>query len=162
MIFIYALVLFYSLSRYYDLSFMYMDTNSPWWQYMTYTLTHKTFTHLLVNVITLAMYWNALNKLIPRKIILFICLVSTLAASFLCAKAIPTLGASAITYSLMGIFMAYLWVNGHNGKMKYTVTLIAMVSIQTLIGYRYLNWQLHLFSFGLSLLMALWISRKGK
>lgn len=129
---------------------------------MTYTLTHKAFTHLLVNIITLVMYWNALIKVIPRKIILIICLASTLIASFLCARMIPTLGASAVTYSLMGIFTAYLWTNGHNGKLRYTMTLITMVSVQTLIGYKYLNWQLHLVSFGLSFLMALWISRKDK
>ena len=157
------MILSYSLSRYFDLSFMYMTSRSEWWQYLTYTLIHNSIAHLSVNIAMLIIYWNALGKTHSPKAIIPICFISSIISSFLCSKVTPTVGASALVFSLMGIFTANMWTTKNSNRLRFTLTLMTMVIIQTLVGFKNVNWQLHLVSYGFSIILTLpygYISKK--
>lgn len=106
MYFILILLLFYSVSLHTDLSVMGYTETSPWWTMFTYNLVHLSFLHLLVNSFVIYSYWRLFRKHLCRAPLFLLLAFTSVFAAILSADTTPTVGASSIGYSMIGIFLA--------------------------------------------------------
>lgn len=146
MIFIYILIIFYSVSRYFDVSFMGLTSEHQWYQLLTYNVIHLSFYHLIVNSIGIIMYKSVLIRSFGYIRTLITVLISVLIPSFMFAANKPTYGASSIVFSMIGMFLYLIWSKGYAGRLKYTFMLLIIILTQCIAGNSVMNWQIHISS----------------
>ncbi|MDR1455212.1 MAG: rhomboid family intramembrane serine protease [Tannerella sp.] len=103
-LFLFAFVpvyLFFDLSPGYTVA-------SPWWTHLTYQFQHAGIMHLLVNSLAFAGMFRLLEKSVNGYLLSALIIAVGFAASFLSMHERPTVGASAMVYAMIGIFLALL------------------------------------------------------
>lgn len=144
MIFVYILVLCYSLSRYYDLSCCGLASDYALWQIVSYNFVHLGFMHLLCNVVGFLLYRPIIKFYYGRIFPLVVISLSVLASSMLFCSQKPTFGASTIIFAMTGMYLNRIWQMKHPYRKKYTIMLFILLAVQTAFGYNVVNWQMHI------------------
>lgn len=80
-------------------------TNSPLYTHFTYMFQHASVVHLVLNSIAFISMFHILQRLIKRWYIVVSMVLCGFVASFLSVKAIPTVGASAMVYAMIGTYV---------------------------------------------------------
>lgn len=78
--------------------------SSPLYTHFTYMFQHAGAWHLLLNSIAFTGIFGAMEKLLDRRLATLASIACAFAASFVSARDLPTVGASAIIYSMIGLF----------------------------------------------------------
>lgn len=154
MIPVYLFILFYSVSRFHDLSFLGFSCGYTCLQLLSYPFIHLSFFHLAVNSAGYLMYSPVAVRYYGRKRTAFVNTASVLLSSVLCCSEKPTFGASALIFSLIGMYLFSIWKEGHSGRRRYTVLLVVTILLQSVAGRDTVNWKIHISS----LLMAFMFS----
>lgn len=113
-----------------------------------YMYAHASWSHLIVNTISLYMLWFPIRKMyimrynVDDKVLRNMPFFASILAGAVCAKAIPTVGMSGMVYFLLG---ALLMLNPTK-RMVINYILVALaIIIQNIFGNS--NLALHIFSF---------------
>lgn len=163
MYFIFILVLMYSVSRYQNITSLGVSDNCPWWNYLTFHICHITFFHLLVNSVIFYLYWQILKKVTNPKILFIISLFSSTWAAVFSKSEIPTVGASAIIYSMIATlciaFQVMPFKISRKEKIKYYALIGISLVFPILINSHSINYKMHLIAFTTSLTLC-YIFRK--
>jgi membrane associated rhomboid family serine protease len=150
------------------LCFIFFDTDigytwtSPWWTHLTYQFQHAAMIHLLINSLAFVGMFRLLEKFVNRCLLAATVLALGFVASFLSMYDVPTVGASAMVYAMMGIFFSMLNLC-HDikiiDKRRFTlflVSLFACLTVSALKGNS--NFFLHLFALMIGLIAGTVIS----
>ena len=90
-----AILLVFSVSRFYDLSFLAASSDSEWYKYFTFQFIHNSFLHMMVNIIVIYLYWKTIKKYTTEWLAILIVATSSTLSGYLGAS-LPTIGASSI------------------------------------------------------------------
>lgn len=154
MIFIILLVFIYTINSYYDITQFGMYNGCEWWHFITYSLIHTNILHLGLNVGLFLLYWNRL-RYFNLYIIIPIITISSILSGVLSTYPEPTIGASAIIMSMIGIITA-----GMQKRYFLKVILLLIFSfITTGLFAPHINTLIHVYSFIFSLAVSLLFRR---
>lgn len=168
MIFIFILILIYSISLHEDISYLGVHTGSEWYQYITYSFYHTSFWHLIINSLGFILYWEVLKRFTNKYICALIAFASAILSALICAFPTPTIGASAVVYSLVGIYCTGVFIGDRlEKKIMYRTFIFIAISLilPALVNHR-INWLLHIAAvfysvfFSLVLNKVLYVRRK--
>lgn len=149
--FILVVLYFFSISRIIDLSpILGVSTTSYWYTYFTFSLVHANLFHIVTNSFAFVCNWRIIKKLNMYLVIpmmLFIPAVSAL----LSVKNIPTVGLSAVVYTMIGIITTLY----QNKKAKYKLeTIIIFSFIVTYVFAPHINTLIHIYSYFIALAIS--------
>lgn len=153
MYFILLLIYFYAISSVVDLSSLGVSDSSPWWSLFTYNLVHFSFIHLLVNSITFISYWRILKRYLNIYIVLVVSIFVPAVSAYWGCYSIPTVGASAVIYTLIGIYTVVIPLAKR--ELVKSLFLILFSFIFTGLFVQSINTNIHIYSFGLSVVISL-------
>ena len=94
MILVFIFILFYSLSRYYDLSDYGLSSGFRYWQLIAYNFIHLTFMHMFFNSIGYLIYKPVIAEYYGRKAPIIVIPISVILSSAIFCSEKPTFGAS--------------------------------------------------------------------
>ena len=100
MILVFIFILFYSLSRYYDLSDYGLSSGFRYWQLIAYNFIHLTFMHMFFNSIGYLIYKPVIAEYYGRKAPIIVIPISVILSSAIFCSEKPTFGASTIIFSM--------------------------------------------------------------
>ncbi|MDR3142110.1 MAG: rhomboid family intramembrane serine protease [Tannerellaceae bacterium] len=155
-------ILIYSVSRFYDLTFLSACKGCELWRYLTFHFVHVSFFHLAVNSFAIYLYWKALRQASNIKYALPVIAASSLAAGYLSATDIPTIGSSAIAFSMIAVYCVLLFFKKgpKDGQtLKLYIVLAAFAIIQS-IFYTGINVKIHALSFLFAAFLSFLFRRK--
>lgn len=153
MYFILLLVCFYAMSCTIDLSQLGVSDTSPWWTLLTYSMVHLSFIHLLINSIAFMSYWRILKRYFNTYAVLCIAVFTSVISAYLGKAAIPTVGASAVIYSMAGTYIAAV-PSLPKGKVKFFLMVIISFIFTGLFAQS-INTDIHIYSFFISAAVSL-------
>lgn len=153
MYFILLLIYFYAISNVVDLSSLGVSDTSPWWSLFTYNLVHLSFIHLSVNSIAFISYWGILKRYLNVYIVSAISMFVPAVSAYWGCYSIPTIGASAVIYTLIGIYTVAIPL-GKRELVKF-LSLILFSFIFTGLFAQSINTRIHIYSFVLSVVISL-------
>lgn len=78
---------------------------APFWTHITYTFQHASFSHLLLNSITFFLFYRILRRYHSGAHILAISFTCAVISSFFIYYDKPVVGASAMIYAMIGIYI---------------------------------------------------------
>lgn len=142
--------LVFSVSRYHDVSFLYLSRGCDPLCYLAYPFVHASFTHLLVNTIAILSFWERLDKESTKAFIL------SLALSYPIVTAIgisdmPTVGASGIAFTIVGTYLSMLLRDyGIRTFIRFLLLVSAIIIAQAFLSNGAVNWRIHASSLYLS------------
>lgn len=73
--------------------------------HLTYMFQHASIMHLVLNSIAFISIFHILQRLLKKRYIVVSMVLCGFVASFLSAKAIPTVGASSMVYAMIGTYI---------------------------------------------------------
>jgi membrane associated rhomboid family serine protease len=94
--------------------FAWLDTNigytnaSPVWTHITFQFQHAGVVHLLVNSFSFVGIFRLLERFVNRWLLAASIIIAGFTASFLSMYKTPTVGASAMIYAMIGMFLFLL------------------------------------------------------
>ena len=148
MILVFIFVLFYSLSRYYDLSDYGLSSGFRYWQLIAYNFIHLTFMHMFFNSIGYLIYKPVIAEYYGHKAPVIVIPISVILSSAIFCSEKPTFGASTIIFSMIGMYLSKIWQDGHSMRQKYTIMLLSM------FGYNVINWRIHISALVISFILS--------
>lgn len=164
-LFILTCVLVYSVSRYHDLSFLYLREGCGWAGYVAYPLVHASLAHLFVNTLTILSFWERMTKE-ERSALLCSFVPLFPVATYLSLSAKPTIGASGVAFSIIGVYLSSLLIHhGYKPFLK-SLSLVGVIMIaQYIMAEESTNCVMHvsslLLSMPLSYLFMRWRKRRS-
>ena len=81
---------------------------SPWWTHLTYSFQHGSWLHLAINALGFVGLYGALVQFIKPIRLLLMAYAVAVAASFVCTYTLPVVGASAVIYAMLGMYLSLL------------------------------------------------------
>ena len=144
----------YSLTRYYDMSFLAYSSGDPLWRLLSAQLLHTSFIHLLFNSVAFLSFVNVIDKYINKYAAAMITLVSSSAALYLSAQLMPTQGLSAAVFALIGIVLLRMVQRDHQGWERFVVNILVVLILQCLIADN-VNNMAHALSLCFSIILTL-------
>lgn len=158
MYFILILVLMYSLSLHTDITFLGVTTGCAWWKYLTFNLCHTSFFHLLTNSLIFFFYWRLLKQAAVLRYLLPVLLVSAVCAALISKTDVPTIGASALIYSMIAALCVAIQYGifriNKTGKIKYYAIIGISLVFPALISTHHVNYKMHAAAFLISLILC--------
>lgn len=154
MIFIIFLVFIYSIGFYCDTTQLGIYNGCEWWNYITYSLIHINFFHLSINSALFLFYWRRLRNFNLYIIIPIMTITPILSAIFATYQE-PTVGASAIVLSMVGIITAGI----EQRYMPKIILLLAFSFLTTGLFAPHINTLIHVYSFLISFAVSLLFRR---
>lgn len=148
MVFIFILILLFSVGRYIDLSSLALSTDSPFYTMLTFHFIHFKWYHLLSNLFLFVFYWRYM-RVSNYRFTIPIIIVSSLLAAWVSRYATPTVGCSAIIMAMAGILVATL-----NRKLLLKNLLIFALSFAILACVSHINTLIHITSFTTAFILA--------
>ena len=145
---------FYSLSRFYDTSFLAYSSGDPLWQLLSAQLLHTSFIHLLFNSVIFLSFVNVIDKYINKYAAAMITLVSSSAALYLSAQPMPMQGLSAAVFALIGIVLFRMVQRDYQGWERFAVNILVVLILQCLIADN-VNNMAHVLSLCFSIILTL-------
>lgn len=142
-VFILACVLVYSVSRYHDLSPLYLSEGHGLLCYLAYPLVHASFAHLAMNSIAMLSFWNRLDRDAIRAFVASL-LVSFPIATLAGVSATPTVGSSGIAFTLIGTYLSVLLRDhGYRAFLKFLCLVSVIMATQAVLACGSVNWIIH-------------------
>ena len=154
MILVFIFILFYSLSRYYDLSDYGLSSGFRYWQLIAYNFIHLTFMHMFFNSIGYLIYKPVIAEYYGRKAPIIVIPISVILSSAIFCSGKPTFGASTIIFSMIGMYLSKIWQDGHSKRQKYKIMLLIMLIMQSIFGYNVINWKIHISALAISFILS--------
>jgi len=149
-----VLILLYSMSRFFDMSFLSACDHGEWYQYFTFQLVHTSFLHLLVNVIVIYLYWRVIKKNTIGWISILIVATSSTLSGYLGAD-LPTIGASSIAFALVGIYLVWIWGTlPKKDTLKFYAITALFIAIPPVINHN-LAFMVHIYALAISVSLSL-------
>lgn len=142
------LLYIYSMSGITDLRMLGVSSSSEWWAYFTFNFVHFTFLHLAVNSIVFYSYWRVIKRFFPLYIIMPMLLIIPALSAYIVSFETPTVGLSAMVYSLLGMYVPLMLYKKDRYK---TYLLVVMSFIVTMYFVPKINTPIHILSFLISL-----------
>jgi len=137
------------INFYYPLHFGYSET-SNFYTHFTFMFVHIGLYHLIINLYVFYTLYEVLEKKLGSYALWLPLLVSFL-ASFICEYKIPTIGLSGVVFSMLALFFVFYRLKKSNYILN---TLI--LSIGLIVGYFYnVNIKLHIVCFLSSLVIGI-------
>lgn len=164
-LFVLVCVLVYSVSRYHDLSCLYLVNGCDPVGYVAYPFLHASFAHLAINMITMLSFWERMNEEHIKAFIISV-ILSFPAVTYISVSEKPTIGASGLAFCLIGSYLSSLLLShGKKTFLRY-LSLVSMLMItQSLLARGSVNWKIHASSLFLSLVISCvymkWIKRRS-
>jgi membrane associated rhomboid family serine protease len=155
-------ILIYSLSRFYDLTFLAASKGCEPWQYLTFHFLHVSPFHLAINSFAIYLYWKAIRQTSNIKYALPVVAISSLLAGCLSVTDIPTIGASAIAFSMIAVYCVLLFFK-KGIKDRETLKLyivLAVLSIVQSLFHTGINIKAHALSFFFAAVLSFLFKRK--
>jgi membrane associated rhomboid family serine protease len=155
-------ILVYSVSRFFDLAFLAAYNGCEPWQYLTFHFVHVSFFHLAVNSFAIYLYWKALKQASNIKYALPVIIISSLAAGYLSVTDVPTIGSSAIAFSMIAVYCVLLFFK-KGIKDRRVLRLYIVLAVFTIIQsvfYTGINVKIHILSFLFAAFLSLLFRRK--
>lgn len=155
--FLLILVLIYSISRYIDITPISVYAGASWYQYFTYNLCHNSFLHLATNSFVFLLYWKKIIK--PHTNLYFsipTIILSSVISAILSSSNTPTMGASAICYSMIAIYavgMKTPYQIPSNQRYRFAITLLISFLITSFFSN--INTLSHIYSLLVSIIICL-------
>jgi len=151
MYFIILLLYVYMMSFVTDTTYLGVSENSAWWTCITYNLVHLSFFHLLINSISFYCLWKYI-KMLKKCIYIPLMIIIPMSSAVMFSHNLPTVGASAIIYTMIGMFLALF-----NYKKEDYIRLWILVMLSILITSfsDSINTGIHICSLSLSLIVSL-------
>lgn len=147
-------VLVLSVSRYHDVSFLYLSRGCDPLCYIAYPFVHASFTHLLVNTITILSFWERLDRE-STKAFLMSLLLSYPVVTAIGISDTPTVGASGIAFTIVGTYLSML-LRDHGIKtfIRFFLLVSAIMIAQAFLSRGSVNWMIHASSLYLSTILS--------
>lgn len=140
--FILTCLIIYGASFFVDVRPLGFTDSSPLFTHYSYMFTHLGFGHLLINLIGIFGFSTAVRRYDVSSTAFLAAMLCAVAASMGTGMDLPTVGASGVSYALMGIYTAY------NFKYTWLASVIVIISIMLFAGqYNHANTSLHLLAF---------------
>ena len=109
---------------------------------------------MMVNVVVIYLYWKTIKKHTLDWLAILIVGTSSTLSGYLGAS-LPTIGASSIAFSLVGIYMVFIWnVFSKKELIKYYGLAILFLLIPPIINHS-LAFLVHLYSLGISVSLSI-------
>jgi membrane associated rhomboid family serine protease len=129
--------------------------DSPLWTHITYQFQHAGVLHLIINTLAFIGMFRLLEKFVNKWILSASVILVGFIASFLSMYHTPTVGASAMIYAMIGMFLSlnscgHIKILDKKKFILFIVTLLACLVISALKANS--NFFLHLFALMLGLL----------
>ena len=151
---VFVFILLYSISRYFDLSDFGLYNGCEWYSYITFNFVHLTFFHLITNSVMMIIYGNLVKQVYNKYISVIIPTISSIISGILFIQNKPTFGASAILFSLLGMYMCFLYRKKIQGYIRFFIITAILIAIQSLVAHDMVNWRIHIFSMVFSFITA--------
>ena len=148
MVFIFILIIMFSVGRYVDLSPLSLSSSSPLYTLFTFHFIHFEWYHLVINLFLFVFYWRYMRwsrYLCTMPIIV----ISSVVAAYLSRYEVPTAGCSAIIMAMAGILVATL-------KTKLLIKNLVVFAIACAITSlaAHINTMIHIYAFSIALILA--------
>lgn len=162
MAFILLLILVFALSQFIDCTPLAVTIHSSWWQYITFNLCHVSLLHLILNCAAILVYWAVLRKLVNRYILFIVIAVSSVLSALLGSCETPTMGASAICYAMIGVYLVGVY-NGHvcisrSAKIEF-LSILFLSFIASWLFAPSINTPMHVYAFSAAFILSLTCER---
>lgn len=160
--FILLLIVVFSVSRFVDCSSLALTCDSAWWQYVTFNLLHASLFHLIINSIAILIYWRILKNVVNRYFFIIILAISVFISAFLGCCKIPTVGASAIGYAMIGIYTVSLYSGLLNIKRSTRIEFLVAIGLSFVSTWLFapsINTPIHVYAFSVATILS-FICRK--
>ena len=110
-------------------------SGNPAYTAITYWMAHGSMLHLAVNVIGLFGFWGLLQKLMPPHEIAMVAVASSTLGALLVRYDMPLMGASAMLYTLLGLWAQFVFIKRIRFKNSFDMWLaIGSVATFSIIG----------------------------
>ena len=141
--FILSCVLIYSVSRYHDLSSLYLRGGCDTICYFAYPFIHASFLHLLLNMFVITSFYERFSR--TEKTASFISSIMTFPlATMVGISDKPTVGASGIAFCMVGTYLSSLiYKFGITTFIKYLALTSILMAIQAIVSKGSINWPIH-------------------
>lgn len=149
-VFLYILTLVYSISFYYPVEMYGAYQGAPLINFILCHFIHINILHLIMNGSLIALYWKSLSRY-NMKFVIPIVFVSSILSAYLSAQETPTIGASSIVMSMIGVLCAFF---SKSNKIRINILVIATCLISGLLA-QHINTYIHLYSFYISFAVSL-------
>ena len=134
---------------YYPLHFGYSET-SNFYTHLTFMFVHSGLSHLIINLYVFYTLYEVLEKKLGSYALWLPLLVSFL-ASFICQYKIPTIGLSGVVFSMLALFFVFYRLKRSNYILNALILSIGLV-----VGYySNVNIKLHIVCFLSSLVIGI-------
>lgn len=148
MVFLFILVLMFSVGRFVDLSGLALSTSSPIYTLFTFHFLHMNGWHLCSNIFLFVFYWRYIRWSNYRwSMPIIVC--SSLLAACMSRYDTPTVGCSAIIMAMAGVLVATL-----NFKLQFKNAMILLAAFAITSFMEHINTSMHLWAFFSALLLA--------
>jgi len=142
---------------------------SPLYTHFTYMFQHSGIVHLIINSLAFIGMFRTMEKLVDKKMLSVTIIISSFTMSFVTMYDLPTVGASAMIYTMIGMFfgMTTICNNIKIADTKKYLLFISVVSISLTISFfkHNSNFVLHvasmIFGFIVSLPISLYDNKKS-
>lgn len=159
---IFTFLLIYSISRYADVSCLAAYEGCAPYCYLTFHFVHTSLYHLFVNSLVIAMYWRLLRRQANNCYSIPLIAVSSVWAGILSVSATPTIGASAIAFSMVAVFCVGLFFE-RGIKNKAVIRMYAILTAFVLVQSFFMpgiNVKIHLLSFAFAAILSILFRKK--
>lgn len=141
---------------FFDISIGYTHS-SPLYTHLTYMFQHAGIMHLTVNTISFMAMFRVVQKCIASPVLTAIILLAAFACSFLAACSIPTVGASPMVYTMVGLVIGFVATRrlrfGNKSALRiFLLSIFLSLSVSALKHNS--NFALHLYALAFGLLIA--------
>lgn len=148
MLFIFILLIIYSVGRFTDLSSLALSTSSPIYTLLTFHFLHFEWYHLAINLFLFVFYWRYM-RWSRYSYTMPIIIIASITAGYLARYDVPTVGCSAIIMSMAGILVATL---KPRLILKNLILFAVAFAITSLAAH--INTLIHIYAFSISLILA--------
>lgn len=156
--FILILIYVYSLGECLNTKVLGYSINSPLWTLFTFNIVHISFIHLLINSIVFISYWKILKEFINKYVFTLMVILIPAISAYLSFPSIPTVGASAMIYTMTGIYMYMIPIKKYILIQMWVMIILSFVF--TILFAPHVNTLIHIYSFFISYFLSVIIGRR--
>jgi len=109
---------------------------SPWWNHLTYMFQHASLFHLTINAVAFLSFYRLVERFIPPRTVALYIVVIGFVLSWVCVYPVVVVGASAMVYALIGMYLYFVAVRKLVYRNRNTMILsLCSISFFLFIGF---------------------------
>lgn len=112
---------------------------SPLFTHFTFMFQHVNLFHLIINSLAFIGVYRTLRKFIKGYIIILLCILISFISSFFSVYDIPTVGASAMVYSMIGMYFGITLFDKKIKIIDYKKYSLYVISVLVMLAASYLK-----------------------